>query len=192
MIHGISSLVQGGSRAQAGKTVLAHLAGGLAGGLVAAGAVWLFMTPVRTLVRSALVAFVLAGLGAIGVLRDSGLLGPPLPVGQVPKSWYGRWGPIRSYAAYGLSLGAGMITVAPFAATYVCFAAAGLVSSPLTAGIAGMAFGLGRTVFVGPINIHPRLVSAMASLYASSRHRLSLMSAALCLSILIMALPGIR
>jgi hypothetical protein len=159
---------------------------------LAAEVAWMVLTPVRTLMPPAAVAFVLAGIGAIGVLRDAGLLGPPLFIGQVPKSWYGRWGPIRSYAAYGLSLGAGLITVAPFAATYVSFGAAGLMASPLTAGFVGMAFGLGRTVLVGPVNLHPRLVSAIASLYASSQFRLTFVSAALCLSVLIMALPAIQ
>jgi hypothetical protein len=172
--------------------VLAHLAGGVAGGLVAAEVAWLVMTPVRTLLPLPIVAFFLAGLGTVGVLMDAGFLGPPRRVGQVPKSWYGRWGPVRSYAAYGLSLGAGWITAAPFAATYVCFAAAGLAASPLTAGIAGMAFGLGRTILVGPINLHRRLVSGTASLYSSSKRQLAVVSAALCLWVVIMAAQAIR
>ena len=129
--------------------------GGLVGGAALALALWLLATPLRTLLPWLVRLTVFAALCGMFVVWDLGVRRVPraLRRGQVPIEWSKRFGLTQSYFLYGVGLGAGVFTFVPFAVTFGVFAAAALVAGPLTAALAGAAFGLGRTIFVGPLGL---------------------------------------
>jgi hypothetical protein len=130
-----------------------------------AAAVWLLVTPFRTLLPSiALLAF-LAPFALAAALSDLGHVELPRQQRQVPQSWYGRHGPIGSYVRYGLGLGAGLATNVTYAAEYTVFLGAGLLLPIASAVIVGALFGLGRTILVGPLACSNRTANRWDSFF---------------------------
>jgi hypothetical protein len=129
----------------------AHATGGVLGGVVVAGGLWLIITPLRTLAPVAVQVLLFAGLATAAALADTNVIGLPRQRRQVPQSWFGRYGAVRSYALYGLWLGAALGTNITYMVELVVLAGAALLL-PLAGALAvGVAFGLGRTAPVAPL-----------------------------------------
>jgi hypothetical protein len=196
MVHGIASVIQGtrslgqgterGLRLPIVMSVLHGLSGAI-GGAGLAVAVWAFSIPVRTLLPRTVVVGLFACVAVLAMAADT--VHTPMPARhiQVPKSWYGRYGPVRSYALYGLVLGAGLLTDIPYAVTYTIFAS-GLVLPIGLAVLLGALFGLGRTAVVGPITVHHRVVEAITRSFPRLRPRLPIVSALASLMLLALIL----
>jgi hypothetical protein len=122
-----------------GSTVAAAAVGGVVGW---AGGLW---TEPRQLVSTAVAGAVLAALAG---LADVSGLRVPSSKRSVPKSWFDRWGTLRSSALYGSILGLGLSTVVPFASYYWLLAFAFLVGTGGYGALLLGAYGLGRTVSV--------------------------------------------
>jgi hypothetical protein len=129
-----------------------HTAGGLVGGALGFGAVWLLLTPIRTFgTATAVVITSAVAFAAVGL--DVGVLRPRRRGRQVSPAWYTRYGPRRSYLYFGAVLGAAIGTIRPFAVSYVVFCAAALWLPLHLALLAGALFGLGRTGIIGPASL---------------------------------------
>jgi hypothetical protein len=154
-----------------------HALGGATGGATAAGVLWLAFTPIRTLLPTWIAAtlFAVAGLASVGV--DLGWWQAPIHSEQVPKVWFGRFGPTRSYALYGLTLGAGVLTHVPYAITFTVFAACTMSASIVPAVLAGLSYGVGRTFPVGPVNLSKYAVEWFGRAYPQAQKHLPAVSA---------------
>jgi hypothetical protein len=184
MVHGVfansgtGSLGQG-SRDTTATTVtmgLVHGVAGVVGGAAIAMLVWTFTIPLHTLLPLSASLAIFSSFALFAIAADLELVRLPSRHKQVPQSWYGVYGPLRSYAYYGLILGGGLLTEIPFAVTYSIFAAALILPLP-DAVLLGALFGLGRTGIVGPINAHHRLVQAMTRSYPWAQAHLRWISA---------------
>lgn len=137
----------------------AHTIGGAAGGVIGVGVIWLVASPARTLlplgVREGAVALV-ALVACLVELRVVHIGGHQK---QVNAHWYRRYGPTRSYAAYGLMLGSAIATLRPFSFVYPAFAATALLVPFKGALLCGAVFGLGRTAFLGPASYRATFMS---------------------------------
>lgn len=170
MIFGIAS--PGGGRSESTVALrigmwLAHVVGGAGGGVLAATLVWLLAAPLRTFPPEAALATLFVAWTAIFVVWDLRKFDLPIAGKQVPAGWIATYGPIRSYAMYGLQLGAGLATHVPVGLTYVVFAALALSPSILVAASAGVAFGVARTSVAGPGALVAEPISRL--LYRSRR-----------------------
>jgi hypothetical protein len=146
MALGLSPFVHGAERTDPRRigVPVAHVAGGLAGGLAAAVALWLLASPARTLVPASVpVLFASAALAAIAY--DVGRMPWARAGRQVPATWNARYGPARGFALYGAALGIGIVTYVPYGAAFCFFAAVALLPSFPVAVAAGAAFGLLRS-----------------------------------------------
>jgi hypothetical protein len=182
MIGGIASLVQGERRRKLGVSMwLAHTGLGITGGVGMAALVWLLLTPLRTIPPEPVVIAIFLGISAAAVLAELNLIPMPRQARQVPQWWYGRYGPTRSYALYGLWLGAGLATNVTYTLEFVIFAAAGLLLPLPQALVVGLAFGFARTAFVGPLGLVPGAAGWWSRQYASGRRGRILVSC--CLSV---------
>lgn len=145
------------------KMGAAHALGGMVGGALIAGAVFLACTPIRTLlglgVARALAAFIIL----IAAALDLGLLRWNGPGGQVDPGLRAMHGPTRSYFIYGVKFGIGALTLRPSAVYYSALAVIGLVLPLAFAIAAGILFGLGRTALVYPSSFHATQVSLVLS-----------------------------
>lgn len=147
MIRGI---ISSGSDERASRvyrllTSIVHFAGGVAGGAAAGGAAWFVATPVRTLFPGTIALAALVGVAVYAVLSDFHVSDRRIRMGrQVPATWRATYGHYPAYAAYGAWLGAGFVTVVPFAVVYVVFGAAGLLLPLGGAIVTGAAFGGAR------------------------------------------------
>lgn len=146
MIHGISGLVQLRQNKQFGWLLtLLFILGGIAGGGISFTSAWLIMTPIRTILpefpRQAFLVFI--GLLLIGRFT---IHNRATYYRQVPRVWLVRFGPPRAYFVFGLSLGAGILTYMPTAATAVAMLVAAVSTSfPIAASI-GALFGAVRAL----------------------------------------------
>jgi hypothetical protein len=137
---------------------------------------WILLTPLRTLgPRAFSVSVALVG-SAYLLAADTSLVLLPSVARQVPQSWFTRFGPVSSYALYGLELGMGVgVGSSPYGAAYAVFLFGGLLGSAPVALVLGTAFGLGRGGLVGPISILDRVVWA-DGLYHRPSRELSVLS----------------
>lgn len=131
-----------------------------------AGIVWLLFTPLRTIPPEPVAFVIFLGIAAASVLAELNLMPMPRQARQVPQWWYARYGPTRSYALYGLWLGAGLATNITYTVEFVVFASAALLLSLPQALIVGLAFGFARTAFVGPLGLAPRAAGWWSRQYA--------------------------
>lgn len=148
MIHGIASL---GPREHSSSksrilTAGAHIAGGAVGGATLATVAWFGAAPVRTLLPGELVVVLLVIVVINSAAHDLRLKRNRVTrTRQVPATWRHRYGHYRAFAAFGATLGAGLLTFVPYAITYVVFVAAA-VELPIGDAVAcGVAFGVSRT-----------------------------------------------
>lgn len=131
----------------------------MAGGTAMATILWVAATPLRTLIAGhATRALLIAVLGAC-VLFDLGLARLPESKRQVPQEWLRRYGPTKSFAAYGAVLGAGLLTPVPSAVVYAVFVLCGFAKLLVTAVVAGAIFGAARAGVVGLAALQPSLSS---------------------------------
>jgi hypothetical protein len=140
--------------------VMAHAVGGALGGALSVLAVWLLMTPVRTLLPSRLHPVFVLLVFCAAILIDLKLIRGPRGR-QVPQQWYRRFGGSRSYFFYGLALGTVLGTYVPYASAYVFFARASLTSGITQVLLAGATLGLARSLAVIAGVPAPRLVSKL-------------------------------
>jgi hypothetical protein len=165
MIHGIAPLVEGNrDKRLALATWSLHVLGGSVGGMMVGATLWVALAPLRSWtplpVRAALlVVLIITGL-ADPLSRGRVRLLPSRQI-QVPQAWYKRYGPPSAYFRYGLVLGSGIWTYIPNALVYVAFGGASLLLSFGGAVVAGSAFGVGRTLVVGPAATVTRLVAIL-------------------------------
>src|ERR671939_1825409 len=122
MIFGIAS--PGGGRSESSVALrigmwLAHVVGGAGGGILAATLVWLLAAPLRTFPPEAALAALFVAWTVIFVAWDLMKFTLPISGNQVPARWIATYGPIRSYAMYGVHLGAGLATYVPVGLTSV-------------------------------------------------------------------------
>lgn len=123
-----------------------------------ASASWLALTAVRTFTPAWIRVGLFVAIGCLAALEDLGKIHIPHQRRQVPQSWLSRYGPMRSYALYGMGLGAGVLVDTPYAVAYPVFAASALLL-PLGPAVAvGLLFGVGRSVLVGPVNLRKSVV----------------------------------
>lgn len=185
MIFGIASLGEGRSQSEGRSKCLeplaawlAHVSGGVLGGTLSALGTWLLAAPIRTLAPSdALLALTLF-LCAVSVAIDLRLTRPAKPGCQVPSTWLIKLGPVRSYAAYGFRLGAGLLTHIPYSAISFVFVAAALnIRSLGQVLLIGATFGVARTFIIGPASLAPAASSLVLYRSAQARRALPLLSA---------------
>ena len=100
----------------------------------------------RSLLPTPFLVSLAAALGLGEVALEFGWVSFPREPGQVPRAWVPRLGYQKAYLAYGVILGAGIMTQAPFAATYAVAASTGFRPSVIAAAAIGAAFGLGRSL----------------------------------------------
>lgn len=143
MIQGISSLVKGPSKIDGPRTWVLHVLGGAGGGAAAVSLVWLSATPLRTFLPPGVSKIIALGLIGLFIASDLNVIDLPRPLRQVPKSWYARFGVMRSYVLYGAALGMGLATFVPYAVVYALYAMA-LTTSFGTALEIGAVFGASR------------------------------------------------
>ena len=153
MIFGIAS--PGGGRSQATGRLrigmsLAHVAGGVAGGVLMSTLVWFLAAPLRTFPPEAVLVVMFATWTATFVGWDVLKFDLPVSGKQVPATWIAKYGRVRSYAMYGAALGSGLATYVPVGLTYVVFGALAISPSVAVAAAAGAAFGIARTSVAGP------------------------------------------
>jgi hypothetical protein len=160
---------------------LAHLLGGVVGGTGAVLALWLLASPLRTMLPELFSLALVFALLVAGSARDLGLLEFPKLGRQVPATWLARYGPARSFAFFGVFLGSGLLTHVPYAITYGVFGAAALTLPLPHALLAGAAFGIGRTVLVGPASFAIEPASRILYRSAAARRILPWLSGAVCL-----------
>jgi hypothetical protein len=186
MIHGIGALGEGArtSAAQA-RASIAHVLGGAAGGIATLAALWLLATPLRTLLPAPAPRVLVAAVAVAAFCTDLGILHPPKVYRQLPRSWARRFGADRLYFMYGVVLGSGLLTFAPYALVFTVLALFSLQDSLPLALAGGALLGAGRTVLVGPLS-HPRVAPRrlMDDLAGGYRHLPKLSAAA---SILVVA-----
>jgi hypothetical protein len=162
MIQGIASLGQGGRAGFEKLSVWSvHLGSSVVGGASMAMLVWIVITPFRTLLPDPIGIAVFVVIATAFTLTDLRLIRRGAWGPQVKASWFKRYGPRMSYALYGLILGAGLPTFAPYAATYVAFLAAGFMPSLIDALLLGSLFGLGRAFPVGPLAASRRIATKL-------------------------------
>lgn len=151
MVHGIASLVQGEGPHPRGalRASLAYVLGGVIGGALTVGTLWLLAVPVRTLLPSRVVDSIAIVVLVLAVLQDLGRLRLPHRRTQVPQRWLQQLGPGRAYYRYGLLLGSGLLTAAPYGITFAIMTAAALRLEAGDALVVGALFGLGRTATIG-------------------------------------------
>jgi hypothetical protein len=149
MALGLASLGEGRNRSLArGSATLLHLAAGALGGAVMALAVWLALTPARTLFPGPTARLLVAGALALFLIGD--VRGKPLrEKSQVPQQWLPRYGPSRAFAAYGAILGFGLFTPIPSFVVYSVFLVGGLDKHLAVPVLAGGLFGFARSLAVG-------------------------------------------
>src|SRR5437773_366303 len=118
MASGLASLGKG--RTVSTLVWLSHATSSAVGGTLMMLALWLALTPARTL----LPALALEGTTSFAVLTciliDSGLTDAPKRR-QVPQGWFARYGPTRSFSAYGAILGLALFTPITSAVVYGVF-----------------------------------------------------------------------
>jgi hypothetical protein len=155
MAHGVASLGEGARAVERiTRTLALHIVGGVFGGGVMGALCWVLLAPVRTFIPPSILLGVFLAMAAFALAVDAHLLNRRLPGGQVPATWRTRFGSERSYAMYGLLLGAGLATHVNYATVFVVFAAAGLFL-PLGAAVtAGATFGLARAAIVALASLH--------------------------------------
>jgi len=103
------------------------------------------------------------GLGLIGaaLIADVAGIRPPGPRRQVDENWLGQYRGWVVGLGYGLQLGSGFVTIVPAFASWALLLLAAF-AGPLPAALAGLAFGLGRSLLlVGGRRV--RTTSALAS-----------------------------
>lgn len=166
MAHGVGSLVKGESEGKRCAVLTAHVTGGLAGGALAGTMIWLALTPPRTFLPRSVTTGLAFAFASWAVAVDLHLFRFELPGRQVPATWLRRYGPTRSYAAYGALLGSGLLTNINYAVVPVVFAASGLLLPLLGATAAGAGFGLARALAVCPASLRIRLTDRI--LYQST------------------------
>lgn len=99
--------------------------------------------------RSVSTTWVVVGsLGVLVAARDVWLLPVPLPQRrwQVPRSWMGLFGPYLSSGLYGVFLGAGWMTYAPFGCYHVLLVLITMSGLPELSVIIGAVYGLVRAL----------------------------------------------
>lgn len=162
MILGLTALGEGRMPTRTRISTWAlHMAGALVGGLAAAVGLWLLLSPVRALLPAVVLVAVVVTCAAVAIGVDLGWVRLNMAVRQVPAVWFGRYGPQRSYALYGLMFGSAFSVLRPFAVTYPLFASIALLADLQTALLAGMLFGVGRAVIVGPASYAATAVSRL-------------------------------
>lgn len=144
MAHGVGFLGQGASTWRRGTTIGVHVAAAAVGGLMTAAAVWIVLTPVRTLLPDSAVVAVLVAAMLCAALIDLGILQWQLPGHQVPQTWLARHGALRAYAMYGALLGSGLATYVNYAVVLGVFAIVGCTLSLSAAVATGALFGAAR------------------------------------------------
>lgn len=160
MALGLTSLGGGSSSfLRRSSTWFAHELGGMAGGAAMATTLWFAATPLRTLIAGDATRALLIALLAACVLFDLGLTRLPESKRQVPQEWLQRYGPTKSFAAYGAVLGAGLLTPVPSAVVYAVFVLCGFAKLLGTAIVAGAVFGAARAAVVGLAALQPGLSS---------------------------------
>jgi hypothetical protein len=117
--------------------ILAALGGALTGAAV--GAIGELMG-LGSSVRTGLLIVVGAAALAVAVRRRPMRLGRPC---QVPKEWSGSMPARRLYAAWGLMLGSGVVTLIPYSAHLVLLAGQ-LFAGPLVGAVSGALYGAAR------------------------------------------------
>lgn len=141
-----------------------------------AAAIWLALTSVRTLVPEEVALAAVLAIAIVTVLAEMDRVTIPRQPRQVPQSWYATHGAIRSYALYGLWLGAALATNVTYAVEYLVFLGAGLLL-PLPEALAtGAAFGFGRTALVGPLGFVPRATALLSRIYRGKQQPLPAIS----------------
>jgi hypothetical protein len=184
MINGISSLVQGEhSRAVVGRVALFHAVGGATGGASMAGICWLVLTPIRTILPSAIALGLLVCLAVCTALSDFGLLSLQGQNRQVPQRWLSTYGVEKAYGLYGFWLGAGLATNVAYALEYVVFIGAAILLPLFPALVAGAIFGLCRTAVAGPVGVVPRAAWAWTEFFRTQRGRLPALSGLIALGL---------
>lgn len=144
---------------------IGHTAGGALGGLVMAATLWLLLTPLRTFAPMAAQVGLLVALAVAAALADFGVINPPRQRRQVPQSWFGRYGPVRSYALYGLWLGAALGTNLTYMVELVVLVGSALLLPVQETMIVGAVFGLGRTAPVAPLGASRRVADWWGRVY---------------------------
>lgn len=147
MILGLTALGEGRTPLRTRISMsLAHAAGGMAGGALTAAAVWLALTPLRTLLPPSVGVVAMAAVCIAALAADLGLWLVRSRMPQVPQTWLARFGPARAYGSYGAVLGAAFATPHPYAVVYPLFLAMALFV-PLPVALAcGVLFGGARSL----------------------------------------------
>jgi hypothetical protein len=144
MIHVISPLGEAGSKLRSVLRVLAY-----SGSLVAAaGLTQVAVAETGAVLGRPIVPYLLplvAVVSAAYALRELGLVRLPIPYHnwQVPRSWL-RSGFYSSAIAYGLVLGTGFATRAPFASFHMMVGLNFVLGAPIVAVVLGLAYGVSR------------------------------------------------
>jgi hypothetical protein len=189
MVTGINSLVKGErSTRQVVAVAFVHPMFGVVGGCGMALLVWLLVTPLRTILPNAFVLALVVVIAGITAAADAHLIEIPRHARQVPQSWYRAYGPVRSYALYGLWLGAGLASNVTYAVEYTVFIGAGLLLPLPWAVAAGVLFGLGRTTFVGLLGSTTATTSWWARLYRRHQRPLLLLGTTLSVAFAVTAI----
>lgn len=149
-----------------------HGLAGALGGAAVSLLLWLLLTPVRTLLPLGFNVVLAVALAVTMALADLELIGLPRQARQVPQSWYQTYGPYRSHALYGLSLGAALGTNVTYAVEYAVFLAPALLLPLPGALVGGLAFGFARTALVGPLGIIGPIGRRWHAVYAGGRRGL--------------------
>jgi hypothetical protein len=189
MVLGIAGLGEATSlRRKRGAVGAVHAASGALGGAAMTASLWLALTPLRTLLPGAVPTAVLACVATAAALADVRVIDLPRQRRQVPQIWFRSHGPFRSYALYGLWLGAGLITNITYMVELVVLVAAALLLPAPDALLVGAVFGLGRTAPVGPLGSSRRLAAWWGSVvYGGETTSAVRMSAALSASVAVVA-----
>jgi hypothetical protein len=152
MLLGMTGLGEIGERNRAlrAKMAVGHVAGAVTAGAAMAMALWLLLTPIRTLLPPLISPLFVATTAVLAIAVDLGIVRQTHRLGQVPREYFRKWGSAKAYTLYGLRFGAGFTTLVPYAATYTLFAVLAIAQPFASAALCGAFFGLGRTVLIGP------------------------------------------
>jgi hypothetical protein len=166
MVLGIAGLGEARSLFRVGgRMAAAHAMCGAVGGALVVAALWLLVTPLRTLPPAWARAALVAGIAIACAAADLGLLELPRQRRQVPQRWYRRYGAVRSYGLYGLWLGGALGTNITYMCEVALFAGAALTLPLPLAALAGAVFGLARAAPIGPLGASIALAGAWSRAY---------------------------
>lgn len=161
MILGLTALGEGSMPTRIRvRASVGHLLGGVLGGAAVAAVLWLLASPFRTLAPSFIPALIVGAVALMALAIDTGQV-RERPGRQVPAVWFGRYGPSRSYAMYGLMFGSTFATLRPFAVIYPVFAGIAMLVPLPAALLSGALFGAGRTATIGFASLRATAISGI-------------------------------